>query len=472
MASEIRVDNITSLSGVGTITPSATGVEIAGITTVSTLKATTGIVTTLTATTGIVTTFEATTGDITTLRAPTGIVTTFVTNTANVGAAVTISESGIEASGIGITVANINGGKVGGRKNLMINGSMIISQRHRTQAVTSVTGYVIDRFSITENGVDEQPTKQQVGVTTASAPHRLGFGKALRITNGNQTSGAGAADYIFLRYKWEGQEIVTSGWDYIDPNSFITLSFWIKSSVAQSFQMYFRSLRGTDYNYAFETGSLTADTWTKVIKTIPGNSNLTFDHDNLEGMYLDIGPFFGTNFTDNSVTNDAWAAYASGTRMKDNDSTWYTTNDATFEVTGFQLEVGTQATPFEHRGENEELALCQRYCYVIHLNNGDYSGFMGVATSADAGEVCSTFPVPMRDEPSYTGSSTNCRFQSGNNSSNVQFSALSIYRVPVHRPVSIIGLRDTDIGSMTTGQSLILHAMANAGKMTFDAEVD
>ena len=51
------------------------------------------------------------------------------TGTTKVGAAVTISESGIEASGIGITVANINGAKVGGRKNLMINGSMIISQR-------------------------------------------------------------------------------------------------------------------------------------------------------------------------------------------------------------------------------------------------------------------------------------------------------------------------------------------------------
>jgi hypothetical protein len=38
MASEIRVDKITSLSGVGTISPSPTGVEIAGITTVSTLK--------------------------------------------------------------------------------------------------------------------------------------------------------------------------------------------------------------------------------------------------------------------------------------------------------------------------------------------------------------------------------------------------------------------------------------------------
>ena len=77
MASEIRVDKITSLSGVGTITPSPTGIDIAGITTVATLKATTGIVTTLTATTGIVTTFEATTGNITTLRTPTGISTDF-----------------------------------------------------------------------------------------------------------------------------------------------------------------------------------------------------------------------------------------------------------------------------------------------------------------------------------------------------------------------------------------------------------
>ena len=43
MASEIRVDKITSLSGVGTISPSPTGVEIAGITTVATLKVGSGV---------------------------------------------------------------------------------------------------------------------------------------------------------------------------------------------------------------------------------------------------------------------------------------------------------------------------------------------------------------------------------------------------------------------------------------------
>ena len=87
MASEIRVDKITSLSGVGTITPSPTGIDISGITTVATLKATTGIVTTLTATTGIVTTL--TTNTLT------------ANSTAKVGSGVTLSPDGdIFATGV------------------------------------------------------------------------------------------------------------------------------------------------------------------------------------------------------------------------------------------------------------------------------------------------------------------------------------------------------------------------------------
>ena len=89
MASEIRVDKITSLSGVGTITPSPTGIEISGITTVATLKATTGIVTTLTATTGIVTTLTANT--VTSLGAVSGTTGTF---TGDVDIADTIVHTG------------------------------------------------------------------------------------------------------------------------------------------------------------------------------------------------------------------------------------------------------------------------------------------------------------------------------------------------------------------------------------------
>ena len=67
-----------------------------------------------------------------------------------VGAAVTISESGIEASGIGITCANINGGSIGGRRNLIINGAMMVAQRG-TSGTTS--GFAsVDRFETTYSG--------------------------------------------------------------------------------------------------------------------------------------------------------------------------------------------------------------------------------------------------------------------------------------------------------------------------------
>ena len=90
MASEIRVDKINSISGVGTVTLSPTGVDIAGITTAATLKATTGIVTTLTATTGIVTTL--TTNTLT------------ANSTTKVGSGVTLSPDGdIFATGVTTT---------------------------------------------------------------------------------------------------------------------------------------------------------------------------------------------------------------------------------------------------------------------------------------------------------------------------------------------------------------------------------
>ncbi len=78
-------------------------------------------------------------------------------------------------------------------------------------------------------------------------------------------------------------------------------------------------------------------------------------------MNIDIWPYAGANYTDSGVTLDTWATFSSGDRFPVNTATWYTTNDATFDVTGMQLEVGSQATPFEFRSYNEEIKLCERY---------------------------------------------------------------------------------------------------------------
>ena len=71
------------------------------------------------------------------------------------------------------------------------------------------------------------------------------------------------------------------------------------------------------------------------------------------------------------MTLNQWAAYNSNSRTPDQTSTWYTTNDATLEVTGLQLEVGSQATPFEHRSFGEELLLCQRYYQQLVVSDGN-----------------------------------------------------------------------------------------------------
>ena len=330
-------------------------------------------------------------------------ITSMKASNVNVGAAVTITESGIEASGIGITCASINGSQIGGRRNLVINGAMNIAQR----ATSSTTeGYkTIDRFETLHGNTDEAPTYSQEGVDTNVTPYTLGFRKVFRITNGNNTSGAGANDYILLRQKIEAQNIATSGWNYKSASSFVTLSFWIRSSVAQSFQGYLRTADGTSQQYPFETGSLSADTWKKVTKTIPGNSNITVNNDTGNGLMIVFSAFLGTDYTANSVTEDAWSAYSSSARVKDNTTTWYTTNDATLEVTGVQLEVGSQATSFEHRSFGEEMSLCQRYFQRYTCTAQEWIYVEGNGAQYKWWQA---YFNPMRDQPSVdlTGLST------------------------------------------------------------------
>jgi hypothetical protein len=282
--------------------------------------------------------------------------------------------------------------KIGTAKNLVVNGAMNVAQRG-TSSTTSGYG-TVDRFKVTYSGTNENPTQAQVDVASGTTPYTSGFRKALKITNGNQTGGAGATDHIRIVNIIEGQDIANSGWNYKSASSFITLSFWVKSSVPQNFYGFIRNTDGTMYQYPFETGSLTTDTWTKITKTIPGNSNLTFDNDNGGAWELYIHQFAGTDETASGVTLNAWATYSGTAKMPDFTSTWYTTDDATFEITGVQLEVGSVATDFEHNSYQDELYHCYRY-YVER----SFEALMG-SKSGSTGFPRINYPVVMRAAPS------------------------------------------------------------------------
>ena len=310
------------------------------------------------------------------------------------------SIKGVGASAAAITVNNSDGtctAKITNNlsnRNLIINGAMQVAQRG-TSSTASGLG-TVDRFRQSSSSVDASLTQAQVDVSSGTTPYTLGFRKCLKVTNADQTSGATTANRVRTEINLEAQDIANSGWNYTSTSSFITLSFWVKSSVAQNFYGYIQTFDGTGQAYAFETGSLTANTWTKITKTIPGNSNLTFDNNEHIGFQIVISQFMGTDYT-GSVSLNQWAAYSGSARMPDNTSTWYTTNGATFEQTGFQLEVSSVATDFEHLSFADELRRCQRYYYQ---NTSVIAGiFIPDSADTDSAYGRGAFPVTMRATP-------------------------------------------------------------------------
>jgi len=433
MASEIRVDKINSLSGVGTVSLSPTGVDISGITTAETLKATTGIVTTLTATTGILTTFEATTGDITTLRAPTGIVTsleattgdittlraptgivtsleattgdittlraptgivtTFVTNTAKVGAAVTITESGIEASGIGITCANINGSQIGGRRNLVINGAQLFDQRNGGGLVTpsqNVSTFITDRFMVFES-TDGVVSAQQ----SSTAPD--GFRSSLKIDCTTADTSLSASQRLICETRIEGNNIVHLAFGSSAAKT-ITLSFYVRSNLTGTFGGVVKN-SANNRTYIFSYSISSANTWERKSITIPGDTTGTWLTTNGTGIIINWGLALGSNWTGAAgsyVTSDKHGVTGQLNLLSSTDNEWL--------LTGVQLEVGSQATDFEHCNYAEERLLCKRYYHQLPSTDtqGSVAGYLFLSKPTYYESESYYFPVEMRAAPTVT----------------------------------------------------------------------
>ena len=395
----------------------------------------------------------------------TGIVTA---TSAKVGTAVTISESGINATGVGITVASINEGPIGGRRNIIINGACNVAQRG-TSDTSDVQGYTtVDRFKIGWGGADAIIETHQESLSSSdTGPWAEGFRNAYKLVNGNQSSGAGAGDYAEIQYKAEAQDMASSGWNYTSTTDYVTLSFWVKSSVAQNYYGFLTNSDGTSQRYIFETGSLSSNTWKKVILTIPGATNVQFDNDTGEGLIIKWIPFYGTDFTA-SATLNTWAAYSGSARTPDNTSTWWTTNDATFHLTGIQLERGSVTTPFEHRSFGEELSLCQRYYYRATADTSDDFG-SGFNSSTTQCRPTIVFPVTMRNAISAvetTGTASDYKVAHGGTETNCS-------AVPTYSGGSKINARCifTVSSGLTAGQGSAGRSNAAGAYLGFNAEL-
>ena len=351
-------------------------------------------------------------------------------------------------------------------RNIIINGAMQLAQR-ATSSTTSGYGDV-DRWQHEYASTDEAPTFAQVDVTSGDAPYLVGLTQAAKITNGNQTSGLQAASQINFMQAIEAQDIRNSGWNYKSSSSYITLSYWVRASVAQEYHGFVKTADGSNYLYPFSLGSLSANTWTKITKTIPGNTNLQIDNNNGAGFQVCPVAFYGTDYTASGVTNNAWAAWNSGERSTDQTSTWWTTNDSTFEVTGVQLEVGSYATPFEHRSYGDELQRCQRYYWKCGGDNGDSIGIPGAAWADTYFTYPIMHPVPMRTTPTYTGYN-DCRFQAQNDSAAYGADTMAIINSTVDGKT--ICIAKSGSSGATAGQAGMIQSQEDGMYISFSAEL-
>ena len=287
------------------------------------------------------------------------------------------------------------------QRNLIINGAMRVAQRATSYTggygTSNINQYykTVDRILITGSGLPntDVTTAQHALTSSDTGPYELGFRYAMQVQMGYQ--GSVPSDVIVgMQYRMEAQDIAGSGWNYTSSSSYITLSFWAKSTVSQTFYGLFRTLDGTQYKYPFSY-ALTANTWKKVIVTVPGNSNLTINNDTGEGLRINLSPYLGTDSTSSGVTLNTWSTHSNSAKTPDQTSTWYSTNGATFEVTGLQLEVGSVATPFEHISYQQDFLRCCRYFWKS----------VGRPTAAARGAGSSAYlaslatPVPLRAEP-------------------------------------------------------------------------
>ncbi len=277
-----------------------------------------------------------------------------------------------------------------GARNLIINGAFSIFQRGT--GATTVNGndvFAADRFKGWANGGGTFTVEQSTDVPNNE------FEYSAKLTNTGVDSSVAAGD----NYRWatdiEGYNVSQLGYGHSDAKA-VTLSFWVKSSLAGTYCGALYSTTASRH-YIYEYTISSANTWEKKTITVSsGDTTGSWNKTNGNGLRIYWGFGSGSNY---QGTAGAWTA---GEKWEtSNQAAWIGSASATFYITGIQLELGS-ATPFEHRSFGDELARCQRYYHQANFLAGPHYGGGAIAMYClNANEAGGTvnYPVTMRASP-------------------------------------------------------------------------
>ena len=303
----------------------------------------------------------------------------------------TITEA---TSGSGITFAkDVIPATPLSHRNMIINGAMQVHQRlavNTEVAATSSGTFSADRFRFWSNVGSSLPESQ---VRNDDAP--AGFKYSWKRTT-NAGSSIASNSYDAVLTKIEGYDIAHLNFGTSNAKT-VTFSFYVKSSIAGTFSIMFANVDNSRVLLKEYTVN-SANTWERKSITFTGATDGTWNSTNGIGLTILFGLGYGSNYT--SSTANSWLS--SGKYQTTSSTTAIaTTNGATFQLTGLQLELGSVATPFEHRSYGEELANCQRYLLAVCSPLHDHDKYLGTGFyySGSYMMMYVSHPVDMRSAP-------------------------------------------------------------------------
>jgi hypothetical protein len=276
-----------------------------------------------------------------------------------------------------------------GRKNIVTNGAMQVAQRSASvTGIGAAAGYfTLDRWNISTSSSAGRLTMTQ----TADGPS--GFANCLKLDCTTADTSIAAAEFLLLQQRFEGQDLQQLKKGTSDAE-LITISFYVKANAAFDFVL---ELQDSDNTRNIHKVFTTTTGWVRHELTFPADTTGAFDDDNVSSFQLNIWLHAGATFAGGTL-NTAWASSTNANRAAGIDS-FYSSTDNNFFITGVQMEIGSQATNFEHRSFGEELALCQRYCTKIAPTATNASLGTGFARTTTTVHAVRELPVQMRTTP-------------------------------------------------------------------------
>ena len=249
-------------------------------------------------------------------------------------------------------IGNINAGGGGVNRNLLINGSMAVAQRGTSH--TTATSYTLDRWNISET------TDGAVTITQdSSVPTGSGLANSYKLDVTTADTSLSSAQRVFPHQIIEAQncQILQYGTSEAKP---ITLSFYVKSNVTGTYTVLFYNSDASKHQSATYTID-SANTWEQKKITIQGDTASGFNDDNGAGLEISWWLAAGSSYTSGTLGTGSWQSETAANKVSSSNVNIMSSTDNEWFLTGCQVEVGQNATTFEHEPFDTTLEKCFRY---------------------------------------------------------------------------------------------------------------